>query len=63
MSTEIKPKKSRPKKGDQHQASQLRAKKDFLIVQNDYRRAIRAGEDIADVPSRYHDNLRTEGVL
>lgn len=41
----------------------LVAKKDFTISHNEYVRKIKAGEDISDVPSHYHDNLRTEGVL
>jgi hypothetical protein len=39
------------------------AKRDFLIVQNDYRREIKTGDDISDVPERYHENLRTEKVI
>jgi hypothetical protein len=41
----------------------LIAKKDFIIRQEPYERVIRAGEDISDVPAKYHPNLRTEGVL
>lgn len=39
------------------------AKKDFKIVQNEYERNIVKGEDISDVPERYWQNLKTEGVL
>lgn len=39
------------------------AKKDFVICQNQYRREIRSGEDISDVPEVYLPNLKTEGVL
>lgn len=41
----------------------LVAKKSFIIRQAPYERVIRAGEDISDVPAKYHPNLRTEGVL
>jgi hypothetical protein len=41
----------------------LVAKKDFVIRQEPYSRVILAGEDISDVPEKYHANLRTEGVL
>lgn len=41
----------------------LIAKKDFLIVHNDYRREIKKGDDLSDVPEIYHPNLRTEEVL
>lgn len=41
----------------------LIAKKDFVIRQEPYERVICAGEDISDVPEKYHPNLRTEGVL
>lgn len=44
-------------------AGTLIAKKDFLIRHNGYERAIKAGDDISDVPELYHQNLRTEGVL
>lgn len=39
------------------------AKRDFEIVQNGYHRVIKAGEDVSDVPIRFHENLRTERVL
>ena len=41
------------------------AKKDFLIVQNDYRCTIKEGDDIEElgVPKRFFDNLKTEGVI
>lgn len=41
----------------------LVAKKDFVLVHNDYARTIVAGDDLSDVPAIYHENLRTEGVL
>lgn len=39
------------------------AKKDFVITHNDYRREIKTGDDLSDVPPIYLENLKTEGVL
>lgn len=39
------------------------AKKDFEISHNSYNRKIKAGEDISDVPTLYHQNLKTEKVI
>lgn len=45
----------------------LVAKKDFKLFhphdKGTYRRDIKAGDDISDVPEHYHPNLRAEGVL
>jgi len=41
----------------------LIAKKDFTLHHNEYRRTIKVGDDLSDVPELYHPNLRTEGVL
>ncbi len=41
----------------------LIAKKDFVIRQEPYLRVIKVGDDLSDVPEKYHVNLRTEGVL
>jgi hypothetical protein len=41
----------------------LRAKKSFLIQQNEYSRKISVGDDLSDVPAKYHPNLKTEGVI
>lgn len=49
------------KKGKRDKA--MIAKKDFKIVINTYKRVIKEGEDISDVPEKYHENLKTEGVL
>jgi len=46
-----------------HSSSKVVAKKDFLIVYNDYRREIKAGDDLSDVPPMFHQNLKTEGIL
>lgn len=39
------------------------AKKDFVIHHNDYHREIKIGEDVSDVPTMFHQNLKTEGVI
>lgn len=39
------------------------AKKNFVIRQAPYLREIKVGDDLSDVPEKYHANLRTEGVL
>lgn len=44
-------------------AGELVAKKEFMIVQNEYRREIKVGDDLKDVPEKYHANLATEGVI
>lgn len=41
----------------------LKAKKDFLIVQNDFRADIKEGDDLGDIPPVYYENLKTEGVI
>lgn len=41
----------------------VKAKKDFVICQNDYYKEIKAGDDISDVPEVYHENLKTEQVI
>ena len=55
---------------DEHEATpprkkskKLKAKKDFLIVQNDERYDIKEGEDISDIPAKFHANLKTENVI
>lgn len=44
-------------------ATKLVAKKNFEIFQNEYHRVIKVGDDLSDVPERFHENLKTEGVL
>lgn len=39
------------------------AKRDFLIVQNEIRIEIRKGDDLAAIPERFVQNLKTEGVI
>lgn len=46
-----------------HRPERRIAKRDFSIRRNDYKRDIRAGENLKDVPEIYLDNLRTEQVL
>lgn len=44
-------------------AGEMTAKRDFIIVQNEYRADIKKGDDLSDVPEKYHQNLKTEGVI
>ena len=39
------------------------ALKDFVITQNEFRADIKTGDDLSDIPVKYHDNLKTEGVI
>ena len=39
------------------------AKKAFVICHNDYFRNICVGDDLSDVPEKFHENMRTELVL
>ncbi len=48
---------------NQAMKSGMVAKKDFELYHNEYHRKIKAGDDISDIPSMYHENLKTEGVL
>lgn len=41
----------------------LIAKKDFLIVQNDIKIEIKEGQPLPEVPFRFLENLKTEGVI
>ena len=43
--------------------TRLIAQKNFTISHNEYVRHIKKGDDLSDVPEKYHANLRTEGVL
>lgn len=45
------------------ESKKLIAKKDFLIVQNSHRYEIKKGDDISDIPAKFHENLKTENVL
>jgi len=47
----------------QKEDTKLVAKKDFVISHNGYLKKIETGADISDVPSMYHANLKTEGIL
>jgi hypothetical protein len=62
MSQELKPAK-KPSESAAPAKKPLRAKKAFLIQQNEYSRKISVGEDLSDVPAKYHQNLKTEGVI
>ncbi len=41
----------------------LFAKKDFVIHQNEYHFDIKKGDDLADIPKQFKQNLKTEGVI
>lgn len=43
----------------------LIAKRDFVIHQNEVHIEIKAGQDLADleIPERFFENLKTEGVI
>lgn len=40
-----------------------KAKKDWVLFQNDYHKTIKKGDDLSDVPEKLKACLRTEGVL
>lgn len=40
-----------------------KAKKDFIILHNDYRADIKEGDDLSDIPAMYFQNLKTENVI
>lgn len=52
-----------PKQEAKKEPQKLLARKAFVINQNGYRRVIFQGEDISDVPEKYHANLKTENVI
>lgn len=59
-----KEKEKEPKEKSEKVQDRLIAKKPFRIVQNDYDSGdIKIGDDLSSVPEKYHENLRTEGVL
>ncbi len=39
------------------------AKKDFIILHNDFRADIKTGDDLSDIPEIYYQNLKTENVI
>lgn len=60
MNTKPAEKKQKPQPAP---AGALIAKKPFTIHWNDYHCEIKAGDDLSDVPAKFHQNLKTEGVL
>ena len=44
-------------------SKKLKAKKDFVIFQNEYKREIKEGDDLSDIPKRFIENLKTEKVI
>lgn len=51
--------KANPKEGP----GRLLAKKDFVVSQNDFHLEIKEGDNLVDVPERFLENLKTEGVI
>lgn len=43
--------------------SDLIARKMFVIEHNEYRRIIKIGDDLSDVPEKFLENLKTENVI
>lgn len=41
----------------------LIAKKDFRIVQNDVDIVIKEGDELENIPEKFIENLKTEGVI
>ena len=47
----------------------MKAKKDFVLncpqskKKDSYRKNIKEGDDLSDVPKKFHQGLKTEGVL
>ena len=41
----------------------LIAKKDFIINFNDYRKVIKKGDKLGDIPEKFMPNLKTEKVI
>lgn len=39
------------------------AKRDFVIHQNEFHFEIKRGEDLSEIPERFYQNLKTEGVI
>jgi len=56
-------KKKKMKMFDYESPKDLIAKKDFVIHWNDYHLEIKKGDDLSKVPSRFLENLKTEGVI
>lgn len=43
--------------------SGLIAKRSFTIVQNDVHIVIKKGDNLNDIPKRFLENLKTEGII
>lgn len=39
------------------------AKRDFVIHQNEFHFEIKEGDDLSEIPERFHQNLKTEQVI
>jgi len=44
-------------------SSEMIAKKYFKILQNEFEKEIFPGDDLSDIPERFLENLKTEGIL
>lgn len=40
-----------------------KAKKDHVILQNDFRVDIKKGDDLSEIPERFYDTLKTEKII
>jgi hypothetical protein len=56
-------KASEKKEQQSHEKPLMIAKKNFTIVQNDYVCVIKVGDNLINVPERFHANLKTEGII
>jgi hypothetical protein len=54
---------TKEKKANEPKRAAFIAKKNFKIVQNDFVLEIKVGDDLTDVPERFVENLKTEGVI
>ena len=41
----------------------ITAKRDHLIVQNDFRFDIKKGDDLSEIPERFYETLKTEKII
>lgn len=60
---ELKEKAMQMTESKKPQGKSLVAKKDWLVVQNDFSRQFKKGEQIGDVPKHIIVALTTEGVI
>lgn len=51
------------KKSKEEKKGSIFAKKDFIIHQNEIHIEIKKGDDLSDIPDKFLENLKTEGVM